>query len=69
MKELQEVDYDPICPYCEKEIDQLCLHARRGATLLNKDEPLAGISALSCPHCKKLLGTSTLAFHHWKKED
>ena len=66
MKELKEVDYNPICPHCGKEIEQLCLHPRRGSTLLRKEAPLAGISALSCPHCRKLIGASTLAFHQKK---
>ena len=43
MKELKEVDYNPICPHCGKEIEQLCVHPRRGSTLLRKEAPLAGI--------------------------
>ena len=46
--ELAWSDELPICPYCEKEIEQIC---SRGVK--------RSIAVCYCPYCRKVLGTAT----------
>jgi len=59
----KEVEHDPICPYCGKEIPYLNLHPWRIKGLVLKET--GRIGAFSCPHCNKLLGVASIA---WGKE-
>ncbi len=45
--ESQEVDYPPICPHCEKKIDEI--HWRQ-------IKAFHAEYLFMCPHCRKVLG-------------
>jgi len=63
MEKPQEVEYDPICPYCNKEIPHLNLHNWRVKGLVFSET--GRIGAFSCPNCKKFLSVASIA---WGKE-
>lgn len=44
----KEADYDPICPHCEKELEEI--HWRRIKSFL------ASEYLFICPKCKKVIG-------------
>ncbi len=44
----KEVDYDPLCPHCEKELDEI--HWRRIKSWMINEYMFI------CPACKKILG-------------
>jgi len=46
-----ETDQLPVCPYCEKVLNSICVNSRqRSLVELQK--------AMFCPHCRKFLGIS-----------
>ena len=49
----KEVDYEPLCPYCETELREV--HYRRMQTLRLYEY------LYICPHCRKVLGVGTAA--------
>lgn len=44
-----EVDYLPVCPHCEKEMEEIA-KINRGI--------FAYVNIYVCPHCRKVLGTT-----------
>ena len=63
MEKPKEVEHNPVCPYCDKEISNLNLHYWRVKGLVLGES--GRIGAYSCPNCGKLLGVASIA---WGKE-
>ena len=61
MEKLEEVDYNPKCPYCDVEIDHLNVHRSEAKDLI-LFELKAKLGIFSCPNCRRLLGTASLAW-------
>ena len=59
----KEVEHNPICPYCDREIPYLNLHTWRVRGIVLQES--GRIGAFSCPNCKKFLGVASVA---WGKE-
>ena len=46
-----ETDELPVCPYCEKELNSICVNSRQRSLVEFQ-------KTMFCPHCRKLLGIS-----------
>jgi hypothetical protein len=56
MNKATYVDFDPICPYCEKTIASPNVHYKKGM-FTGSD-----VGTYSCPHCKKIIGITNIAW-------
>jgi hypothetical protein len=63
MEKPRQVEHNPICPYCDKEIPHLDVHCWRVKGVVLKED--GRIGAFSCPSCGKFLGVASIA---WGKE-
>ncbi|MBF0198099.1 MAG: hypothetical protein HQL32_10320 [Planctomycetes bacterium] len=46
---IKSEDITPLCPFCEKEVDEL-IEVKRGWFSINR--------VFCCPHCRKIVGIS-----------
>jgi len=46
-----ETEQLPVCPYCEKELNSICVNSRQRSLMECQ-------KAMFCPYCRKLLGIS-----------
>ena len=51
--EEEDDDRKPICPYCEKEIDEIQYIEQKGLLHMSR------MMLFVCPHCMKVLGGGT----------
>ena len=61
MEKPEEVDYDPKCPYCDKEIEHLKIHHSEASRFLGL-KLSAKLGVFSCPHCRRILGIASRAY-------
>lgn len=51
--ELVETERHPLCPHCSGKLSSMNWHKVKGGAM-----GLGYVAMYSCPHCKKLLGSS-----------
>ncbi len=51
---LVEVDEVPLCPYCEKDLNEIKVNSKQAPWSVVKEMR----NVCFCPHCRKLLGVS-----------
>ena len=60
MKKPEPVTYNPKCPHCDKEIDQLRLHKPEVSTFHGMDLSDSSVGLYSCPYCRRVLGFASV---------
>ena len=63
LKKPEPATYDPKCPHCDKEFDQLRMHKPETTTFHGMDLSDATVGLFSCPHCRRVLGLASVSGH------
>ena len=61
MEKPEEIDYDPICPHCDQEVQHLKIHHSEASSFLGL-KLNARLGVFSCPSCRRILGMASRAY-------
>lgn len=60
MDKPEKAEYNPVCPFCDREITHLISHESQAKSLLGLTS--AKLGYYSCPNCRKFLGMASRAY-------
>ena len=62
MQPIEIAANNPICPHCEREVGHLAIHYQTTRSRTGGgDRQVVGVAALTCPHCRKIVGVTNTA--------